>query len=148
MERAVVCFSLNGHFARIGELNGVSDKVDQNLRQAPSVAAARGQLRCHLDSECELFVSCQRLQRAANRLGNVLNAVIGKFEYELAGLDLRQIEHVIDEAEQMPAVGLKAFEYAKHLLRWLAVSTIRHQFGIAQDGIERRAQLMAHIGEK
>jgi hypothetical protein len=38
------------------------------------------------------------------------------------------------------AVGLKSFEYAKHLLGWLAVSAIRHQFGIAKDGIERRAQ--------
>ena len=48
----------------------------------------------------------------------------------------------------MLAVGLKAFEYAEHLLGWLAVSAVRHQFGIAQDGVERRAQLMAHIGEE
>jgi hypothetical protein len=48
----------------------------------------------------------------------------------------------------MPAVGLKALEYAKHLLGWLAISAVRHQFGIAQDGIERGAQLMAHIGEE
>src|SRR6516225_8648589 len=37
---------------------------------------------------------------------------------------------------------------AKHLLRWLTVSAVRHQFGIAQDGIEWRAQLMAHIGQE
>src|SRR5215467_8862874 len=48
----------------------------------------------------------------------------------------------------MPAVGLKSFEYAKRLLRWLTVSAVRHQFGIAQDGIEWRAQLMAHIGQE
>jgi hypothetical protein len=30
----------------------------------------------------------------------------------------------------------------------LAVSAVRHQFGVAQDGVEWRAQLMAHIGEK
>jgi hypothetical protein len=28
------------------------------------------------------------------------------------------------------------------------VRAVRRQFGIAQDGIERRAQLMAHIGEE
>ena len=98
--------------------------------------------------ERELFVGCQRLQRAANRLGNVLNAVIGKFEDKLAGLNLGQIEHVIDESEQVPAVGLKAFEYAQHLLGRLAVSAICHQFGIAKNGIERRAQLVTHIGEE
>src|SRR5215469_2911961 len=48
----------------------------------------------------------------------------------------------------MLAVGLKAFEYAEHLLGWLAVSTVRHQFGIAQDGIEWGAQFMAHIGKE
>ena len=53
-----------------------------------------------------------------------------------------------DESEQVLAVGLKPFEYAKHLLGWLTISAVRHQFGVAQDGIERRAQLMAHIGQE
>jgi len=48
----------------------------------------------------------------------------------------------------VPAVGLQAFEYAHHLLGWLAVSAVRHKFGVAQDSIEGRAQLMAHIGEE
>src|SRR5215470_7722855 len=48
----------------------------------------------------------------------------------------------------MLSVGLKAFEYAEHLLGRLTISAIRHQFGIAQDGVERRAQLVAHIGEE
>src|SRR6516162_6984001 len=48
----------------------------------------------------------------------------------------------------MFAVSLKTFEYAQHLLGWLAISPVRHQFGITQDGIERRAQFMAHVGEK
>ena len=48
----------------------------------------------------------------------------------------------------MPAIGLKAFEYGKHFLGWLTVSAVRHQFRITQDGIERRAQFMTHVGEK
>src|SRR6516164_7871018 len=48
----------------------------------------------------------------------------------------------------MPTVGLKPLEYAEHLLGWLTIRAIRHQFGIAQDGVERRAQLVAHIGEE
>src|SRR6516164_285850 len=48
----------------------------------------------------------------------------------------------------MPAVGLEALEDAEHLLGWLAVSAVRHQLGVAQDSIERRAQLVAHIGEE
>src|SRR5262249_12836754 len=132
----------------VGELDCVANEIDEDLRQAPSVTAARGQLRSHLDFEHELFVGCQRLQRAANRLGNILNGIIGQFEDKLASLDLGQIKHVIDEPEQMLTVGLQAFEYAKHLVRWLAVSTVRHQFGIAEDSVEGRPQLVAHIGQE
>src|SRR6516225_7972421 len=148
MERAVVSFGLNGDFAGIGELDRVADQIDQNLRQAAAISMTRRQFGSKLELERELLVGRQRLQRAANRLGDVLNAVIGKVENQLAGLDLGQIKHVIDESEQVFAIGLKAFEYAEHLLRWLTVSAVRHQLGVAQDGIKRRPQLVAHIGEE
>src|SRR5262249_44699186 len=102
----------------------------------------------HTNLESELPAGRQCLQRAANGLGDVLYRIIGEFEFELAGLDLGEIQNIVDETEQMPAVGLKAFEYAKHLLGRLAVGPVRHQFGVTQDGIERRAQFVAHIGKE
>ena len=66
----------------------------------------------------------------------------------MPGLDLRQIEHIIDQAQQVLAVRLKPFEYAEHLLGWLTVSAIRHQFGIAEDSVKRCAQLVAHISQE
>src|SRR6516162_10098977 len=104
MKRPVLRFCLDSDFAGIGELDGIADEIDKDLRQAASVAVARRQFGSHLDLERELLVGCQRLKRAADGLGNILNAVLGKLEYELAGLDLGQIEHVIDESEQMLAV--------------------------------------------
>ena len=41
MECAVIRFGLDGDFARIGELDGVADKVDQDLGQAAAVTVAR-----------------------------------------------------------------------------------------------------------
>src|SRR5262249_13088450 len=122
MKRPVVRFSLDGNFARIGELDRVANKIDQNLRQSSAVTMAWWQLRGHLDFEGQLFVSRQRLQRAADGLGNVLNTVIGKFEFELASLDFGEIQHVIDQSQEVSAVGLKSFEYAQHLLGWLTIS--------------------------
>src|SRR5215469_4727947 len=148
MKRAIVRFSLNSDLASVRELDGVANEIDQDLRQAPSITAARGQLRSYLHFKHELFVGCQGLKRAADVLGNVLNAVVGEFEFQLTSLDLGQVEHIIDETQQVLAVGLKAFEYAQHLFGRLAVSAIRHQFGVAQDGVERGAQLVAHIGEE
>src|SRR6516165_9273245 len=126
MKRPVVRFGLDGNFARISELDGVANKIDQNLRQSSAVTMAWWQFRGHLDFEGQLFVSRQRLQRAADGLGDVLNAVIGKFENQLAGLDLGEIEHVIDESEQVLTVGLKASKYAEHLLGRLTISAVCH----------------------
>src|SRR5215831_11007737 len=131
MERAVISFGLNSDLARIGELDGVADQIDQDLGQAATVTVPWRQFAGKLKLECELLVGRQRLQRAADRLRNVLNAVVGEFEDELASLDLGEIKHVIDESEQMLAVGLKALEDAHHLFGWLPVSAVRHQFGIA-----------------
>src|SRR5215471_5025484 len=99
MECAVVCFGFDGDFAGIGELNGVADEIDQDLRQAAAVTVPWRQFAGKLKLECELLVSRERLQRAADSLGDVLNTVIGEFEHELTGLDLGEIKHVIDQSE-------------------------------------------------
>src|SRR6516162_4817704 len=135
MKRAVVGFSLNSHLADVRELDGVADEINQDLRQSAAVTMTRWQFGGNFHLKRELLVRGERLQRAADGLGNVLNAVIGKFEFELTSLDLGQVEHIIDQSKQVLAVGLKAFEYAQHFLGWLAVSAVSHQFGIAQDGV-------------
>src|SRR5262249_23592392 len=102
---AIIRFDLDGDFAGISELNSIADEIDQARRQAAAVATARWQVGGHLDLKRELLVGRERLQCAADRLGNVLDGVIGQFEHKLARLDLGQVEHVIDESEQMLAVG-------------------------------------------
>src|SRR6516165_4893647 len=77
MECAIISFRIDRDFARIGELNRVADEIDQNLRQAAAITMTGRQLAGKLKLECELLIGRQRLQRAADGLGNVLNAVIG-----------------------------------------------------------------------
>src|SRR6516165_10295791 len=148
MKRSVVRFSLDRNFADIRELDGVARKIDQDLRQAASVAVARRQLGSDLDFEPELLVGGQRLKCAPYGLGNILDGVTRQFEYQLASFDLGEVKHIIDQAKQVLAITLKPFKHAEHFLGWLPVSAVGHQFGITQDGVERRAQLVAHIGEK
>ena len=125
--------AIDDHFASIGELDGVADEVDQDLRQTPTIAMTCWHFGSHLDLERELLVGGQRLKRATDGLGNILKGVIGKIENELASLDLRQIKHVIDQAEQVLAVALKPFEYAHRLFGQLAVDAVRHQFGVDRE---------------
>ena len=46
------------------------------------------------------------------------------------------------------AVALDALEHGLRLLRRLAVDAVEDQLGVAEDGVERRAQLVAHVGEE
>src|SRR6516162_7261627 len=48
----------------------------------------------------------------------------------------------------MLAVPLDALQDAAHLLRRVAIDVVKDKLGIAKDGIKRRAQLVAHIGEE
>jgi len=48
----------------------------------------------------------------------------------------------------MLAVGLHPLEHATHFFRRFAVDAVQDQFGVAEDCVERRAQLVAHVGEE
>ena len=48
----------------------------------------------------------------------------------------------------MLSVALHAFERSAHSLGNLAVDAVEHEFAEAEDRIERRPQLMAHVGQE
>ena len=48
----------------------------------------------------------------------------------------------------MLAVRLHALHHGAHFFRRLAVNAVDNELGIAENGIERRAQLVTHIGEE
>ena len=48
----------------------------------------------------------------------------------------------------MFAIALHPVEHITHPVRRLTVDVIEDQFRVAEDGIKRRAQLMAHIGQE
>ena len=62
------------------------------------------------------------------------------------GLDLGEVENVVDQREQMPARAEHAIERLEVLLERLGI--LPQHLGDADDGVERRAQLVAHVGEE
>ena len=66
-------------------------------------------------------------------------------EREPAGLDARDIEHFVDEREQMSS-GARDVLDALGLARRRLVEL--EELGEAEDGVERRAQLVAHAREE
>src|SRR5262245_53929811 len=69
-------------------------------------------------------------------------------ELELSGLDLRQVEHLVDEAKEVSPSAVHALQ---RLLRLFCAEARRvgyHHVSEPDNGIERRAQLMAHAGDE
>ena len=70
-------------------------------------------------------------------------------QLELSGFDLRHIEHVVDQAEQVLAASVDVLDIG-HVAagREGPEGSLPHHVGEADDGVQGRAQLVAHIGEK
>ena len=72
-----------------------------------------------------------------------------EIEPDAAGLDLRHVEDVVDDVEQV----LAAFADVAAIFAYLSGAERAehagfHDLGEADDGVERRAQLVAHIGQE
>jgi hypothetical protein len=70
------------------------------------------------------------------------------FRGELAGLDLGDVQHGIDEAQQVLAVGADAGEGIKRLRSLRLVEAFLDKFGIPENGRERRSEFVAHVGHE
>ena len=70
-------------------------------------------------------------------------------QLELAGFDLRQIEKVGDELEEMLAADVNVLGVLAVLVRAEETEALVHEdVGEADDGVQGRAQLVAHPGEE
>jgi len=70
---------------------------------------------------------------------------VGEVEFELAGLDLGEVEQVVDEAEQ--AAG-RRLDRLQALALVLGQVGAEHQFGHAEDGAEGGADLVTDVGQE
>ena len=67
-------------------------------------------------------------------------------QLDLAGLDFGEVEHVVDHAQEVFAAGLDDAEALLLIGRHAGIG-LEH-LGVADDAVERRAQLVAHSGEE
>src|SRR6185436_9252151 len=69
----------------------------------------------------------------------------GFAQHHATGLDLGQIEHIVDERKQVFAASQNGIEILVNALWQLAPA---QKTGKPKDDIERRAQLVTHVGEE
>ncbi len=130
----------------LGEFDRVADKVEQDLADSRRIApeAARGS---RIDQRPELQSLLRRLRREQRRrtLHDLDQIEVDRFELDLAGFELRDIEDVVDDGQQR-------FRTVAHHLGIFAL--FRGQAGVqqqsvhAENPVHRRADLVAHIGQE
>ncbi len=67
-------------------------------------------------------------------------------DFDVAGLDLGHVQHIVDQIEQMLAAAIDDIQTFE--LRFGQRGLLAQQTGETEDGVQRRAQLVAHAGEK
>ncbi len=129
-----------------GELDRVADEVAEHLRQTMGIAAQhRRHVRRDVAAQVNAFVARAHAERPDQQAHGVAEREVALLEGELARLDLREIEHVVDHGEQ--DLG-RAFRHVQVLALHRLQIGAQHQIGHAKHAVHRRADLMAHIREE
>src|SRR6185312_294144 len=140
---------VQAYAALLGELEGVRKQVVDDLEQALGVGVDRAPERVvELHREPELaafgFVGEAALDRAA-QIGELdLLALHG----DRARLDLGEIQDVADEIQKVGAGGVYGPREFDLALAQVLVRVVGQLLAEDQDAVERRAQLVRHVGQE
>ncbi len=129
-----------------GELERIAAKVQQHLPQAMWIAADMFR-QSRLDVHNELDPLRVRLRRhcRADILDALAQLHVQSLDIQFAGLDLREIQNVVEHAQQRGCA--RADRLAEFPLHGLERG-LQKQLGHSQHTIHRRADFVAHVGEK
>ena len=132
-----------------GELEGVRQQVLQHLLQPLRVgddAAAQAGIDVHLERQAAAFGFVP--EGAADGLEQVGEEHLLGLDRDRAGLDLRQVENVGDQIQQVGAGAMNGAGELDLLRGEVAFGVVGQLLAENQDAVERRAQLVRHVGEE
>ena len=143
---AVGDFHPHGHLALLGELDRVADQVEQHLPQPARVAdQGVGHVRLHVAGQLQPLGPGPHGQGPHGVAQRRPEREVGRVQLQLAGLDLREVEQVVDEAEE--AVG-RRLDRLQALPLVVGQRGVEDQLGHAEDGAEGGADLVADVGQE
>ena len=105
----------------------------------------RGQLWVDIEDQLQVLGCALLANQAGHILQHRLQFEWHRLDIQLAGLDFAQVEDVVDQPQQVLPRALNFF----HIVALLGIQRCaQHQMAHADDRIHRRADFMAHIGQK
>ena len=132
------------------ELDRIGQKVQQDLLHRADIRDDGQRCRSRDDKVQLLTVFVRPGAHEAKRcLGDLMHVAFFRMQLVFPRLDFRHVENVADEVEQELAAFIDELGvFLVALMPELAEHLEVEDFGKADNGVERRAQLMAHIGEE
>src|SRR5690606_17230288 len=135
--------------ALISEFAGIRHDVQQNLENALAIPTDERQRRFDIRLQFDRLVTDQALARRDRAVDQGVQIhVVFHEQVQRPRLDLRHIQHVVDECKQV----LGAVDhFVEHLYLFFVDRTyrpLRHELGEVDHGIQRRAQFMRHAGKE
>jgi hypothetical protein len=132
--------------AGLGELDRIAEQVDQDLPHARLVAPAgqSGRIAAHRIGEVDPARAggwSDEGHRGADRLPDPER---GPLDRHPVRLEAREVEHLGDQVQQMTRARARAGEIPPLALGERAVGLEIEQLEVAQHGVDRRADLVAH----
>ena len=130
-----------------GELDRVAEQVGQHLAQLALVGAhVAWNITRLLEGQRQALVMGAQAESIFQALHQAVQVKFLFLQRDAPGLDLRDLQHVVDDGQQVLAAAVDRFQVLA--LRRGQVGVTRQQLAEAQDGVERRAQLVAHVGQE
>src|SRR5262249_53411058 len=134
--------------ARFGELARIAEEIEKDLPQPHWVHGQCAEVLLGVNDEAVL-VLLGKLSGGGDNILDQRGLLYGLWvELELSGLDLREVEHLVDEAKQVSTSAVHALQWLLRLFCSEPRRIFDHHLGQSDDGVERRAQLVAHAGDE
>ncbi len=99
---------LHGDLAALGEFDCITHKVRQYLPEADGVAGNKSRnTRVDFAGQFQILFRGTLGEDLGDAFDGFMQIEVGAFQLELARLDLRKIEHVVDQIEQRQGRDLR-----------------------------------------
>src|SRR4029078_637455 len=125
------------HAAVVRELESIGKQILDDLLQAFGVRQHRfGQMLVEIDRKLDGLRLGDVAERAFDEVPQVIQAQLAHIDLDRARLDLRQVENVIDEVEQVVARRVNRLGKLRLLGRQIAAGILRQLIGKNQQAVQ------------
>src|SRR6266545_4040494 len=133
----------------VGELECVREEVLENLLQSLRVGVdGRRQVRRAFDRELQPLVRRQLVEADVELLDDLVERRVDGVYHHHPGFDLREVEDVVDQREQVGAGRADRLGELHLLAGQIALDVFGELAREDEHRVERRAQLVRHIGQE